>query len=119
MESLANPTAAPTHLTRGGTAMGNRAEVPQTSAKSRAASEPAQVKGADELEKERLALERDRLRLERQKTAIDARLQRRELSARREKGWLEALASPLPLAIVGGFITLMTTIVTNFVTDTI
>src|SRR5262245_34440087 len=74
------------HISPGGTAMGNRAEVPQTGAKSRAASEPVQVKGADELEKERLALERDRLRLERQKTAIDARLQRRELSARREKG---------------------------------
>src|SRR5262245_49052520 len=95
--------------------MGNSAEVPPSRAKTSAT--PAQD-GADGLEMERLALEREKLRLERQKTAIDARLRRRELSARRDKGWLETLASPLPLAIVGGFITLMTTIVTNFISQT-
>ena len=97
--------------------MGNSAKVPPSGANTSATREPA-GDGADGLEMERLALEREKLLLERQKTAIDARLRRRELSARRDKGWLETLASPLPLAIVGGFITLMTTIVTNFLTQT-
>jgi hypothetical protein len=97
--------------------MGNSAKVPPSGAKTSATREPA-GDGADGLEMERLALEREKLLLERQKTGIDARLRRRELSARRDKGWLETLASPLPLAIVGGFITLMTTIVTNFLTQT-
>jgi len=69
--------------------------------------------GPGELEPERLAIERERLRTERQKLAVEFRLKRRELTAGQTKGWKELLANPLTLAVVGGFITLMTTIVSN------
>jgi hypothetical protein len=69
------------------------------------------------LERERLALERERLRSDRQKAALEFRIRRRELSAQlagpSRKDWRELLANPFTLAIVGGFVTLMTTIVTN------
>lgn len=65
------------------------------------------------LEAERFSLERERLRLERQKLAIEVRLKRRDLTERRNKSWKELFANPLALVIVGGFITLMTTIITT------
>jgi V8-like Glu-specific endopeptidase len=67
----------------------------------------------DALERERLSLERERLRVERQKLALEFRLKRRELGERGDKSWKELLANPLMLAIAGGFLTLMTTIVTT------
>jgi Trypsin len=67
-------------------------------------------------EKEQIALEWQRLRFDRQKQAMEFRLKRRELAARPSKTLMEMLANPLTLAIVGGFITLMTTIVTNHLT---
>ena len=68
---------------------------------------------ADGLEIERLSLERDRLKLERQKLSIEVRFKRRELVERQGKSFKELLANPLSLAIVGGFITLMTTVITT------
>jgi hypothetical protein len=67
----------------------------------------------DGIEEQRLALEQDRLRFERKKVAMEFRLKRSELTARRGKEWKELVASPLTLAIVGGFITVMTTIISN------
>jgi hypothetical protein len=72
----------------------------------------------DGLELERLSLEREKLRFERQKLAVDAILKRRELAGRQNKSWKDLLANPLALAIVGGFITVMTTIVTTSYTAT-
>ncbi len=69
------------------------------------------------LEAERLALERERLRLDRQKTAVDFRLRRQELSTRQHKSWLELISNPLTVAIVAGFLILMTTIVTSYYTQ--
>jgi hypothetical protein len=66
--------------------------------------------------REQNALEWQRLRFDRQKQAMEFRLKRRELATRPSKTLMELLANPLTLAIVGGFITLMTTIVTNHLT---
>ncbi len=57
-----------------------------------------------------------KLRLERTKLAIETRLKRRELNANPEKTWRAALSNPLVLAIVGGSLTLLTSMVTNFLT---
>lgn len=65
------------------------------------------------IEEQRLALERERLRFDRKKVAMEFRLKRNELTTHRGKQWKELIASPLTLAIVGGFITVMTTIVSN------
>lgn len=65
------------------------------------------------LEVERLRLEYERLRLDRQKLAVETRLKRRELLQSQNKIFKDLLANPLSLAIVGGFITLMTSIVTT------
>jgi hypothetical protein len=62
---------------------------------------------------EQTEIERERLRFERQKLAIEIRLKRKELLQQPGKGWKELLVNPLMLAVVGGFITLMTTIVSN------
>jgi len=55
----------------------------------------------------------DLLRFERQKVAIEILLKRQELAANRGKGWKDIVGNPLVLAIVGGFVTVMTTIVAN------
>src|SRR5215472_14401473 len=65
-------------------------------------------------EHERLRLERDKLRFERQKFAAELRLKRREHALPRSTWLKEVLANPLALAIVGGFLTLMTGIATTF-----
>src|SRR5437660_2628062 len=65
----------------------------------------------DSLDRERLLLERERLKFERQKLAIDALLKRRELAGR-SGPFKDLLANPLALAVVGGFVTLMTTTIT-------
>jgi lysozyme family protein len=64
-----------------------------------------------ELEERRLALEFERLKVERQRAGIELRLKRRELKTASTKGWANLL--PLPL-IVGGVITLITSIVTSY-----
>ncbi len=69
----------------------------------------------DAIERERLALERERLHAERQKLALELRLKRRELAERGNKSWKELVANPLMLAIAGGFLTLMTTIVSTHI----
>ena len=69
------------------------------------------------LDVERLSLERERLKLERQKLAVEVRLKKRELADRRRKPFKDLLAKPLALAIAGGFITLMTSIVTTSYTS--
>jgi hypothetical protein len=76
-------------------------------------ADPVQNPGTNDLDRQRLLLERQRLRTERQKLALELRVKRQELSERRNKTWKELLANPLALAIVGGFITLMTTIVST------
>ena len=67
----------------------------------------------DQLDERRLTLEFERLRFERQKTGIELRLERRELAVAPKKIWVDLLSNPLTLAIVGGFITLMTTTVAS------
>jgi V8-like Glu-specific endopeptidase len=69
--------------------------------------------GDNNLEEQRLALDRERLRFERSRAAMEFRLKRNELAINRGREWKELLASPLTLAIVGGFITLMSSIVLN------
>jgi hypothetical protein len=78
------------------------------------AAEPESNRG--ELEARRLALEFERLKFDRQKAAIELRLKRREAGAAPKKSWVDLLGNPLTLAIVGGFITLMTTTVTGHFT---
>src|SRR6266496_382885 len=68
------------------------------------------------IEEKRVALDWERLRFERKKAAMEFRLKRNELADHRGKGWKELLASPFTLAIVGGFITVMSTIVSNHLT---
>lgn len=68
-----------------------------------------------QLEERRLALEFERLRLERQKASVELHLRRRELKAAKQKAWKEFFVNPLMLAIVGGFVTLMTTTIANSV----
>jgi lysozyme family protein len=69
--------------------------------------------GSGHLEERRLALELERLRFERQKAGMELRLRRRELAAAKTRGWRDLFANPLTLAIVGGFVTLMTTTITG------
>jgi hypothetical protein len=67
----------------------------------------------DRLEERRLELEFERLKFDRQKVSTELLLKRRELNAAKNKEWKDILANPLTLAIVGGFITLMTTTITG------
>ena len=86
-----------------------------------------------QLEERRLALEFERLRFERQKMAAELRLRRRDakvsggnalagkaqggnaLAGKAQGGnaWKDIFSNPLTLAIVGGFLTLMTTTITS------
>jgi V8-like Glu-specific endopeptidase len=66
-----------------------------------------------ELAKDRFALEQERLRFERQKLAIESRLKRRELDDERRRSRTKLFANPLALAVIGGFLTLITTIIAN------
>jgi hypothetical protein len=62
-------------------------------------------------------LEWARLRFERQKFALETRAKRREWVEQRDKSmWKSLLANPLSVAVVGGILTLMTSIVTSFLT---
>jgi hypothetical protein len=67
----------------------------------------------ESLEHERLRLERDKLRFERQKFAAELRLKRSQLAPPKSTLLKEVFANPLALAIVGGFLTLMTGIATT------
>ncbi len=62
------------------------------------------------------ALEIDRLRLERSKLAIETRLKRKEVAAHSQPPSKSALSNPLVLAVLGGSLTLLTSIVTNGLT---
>jgi len=62
--------------------------------------------------KEKLELEK--VRLERSKLSLDVRLKKKELESHATKTWRVALSNPLILAIVGGSLTLVTSIITNF-----
>jgi hypothetical protein len=67
-----------------------------------------------DIEADRRNFEYERLRLERQKLAIETRLKRREfLKSQKSTLFKDLFANPFSLAIVGGFITIMTSIVTN------
>jgi hypothetical protein len=72
----------------------------------------------NEVESERLKLEVKRLAFERTKLAIETRQQRRGERARGTKSLKESLSNPLVLAIAGGSLTLITSIVTNYLTAT-
>jgi lysozyme family protein len=73
-----------------------------------------EVKSSQEqLDERRLALEFEQLKFERQKAGIELRLKRRELVVAPKKRWVDLLSNPLTLAIVGGFITIMTTTVSS------
>jgi hypothetical protein len=62
-----------------------------------------------------LALEWDRLRFERQKYALEVRLKRREFREKEHKNlWQDLLTNPVTIAIVGGLITVITALVTNY-----
>jgi hypothetical protein len=68
----------------------------------------------DEATKEKLVLERERLRFERKKFAVEIALKRREAKAPKTGARLMTLLSnPLSLAVVGGFITVMTSVLTT------
>jgi hypothetical protein len=71
-----------------------------------------------DLDEKRLALDWARLRADRQKTAIELALRRKELAHTTGRNYFEVLANPFMLAIVGGFITLMTGIVTSHYSTT-
>ena len=45
---------------------------------------------------------------------MELRLRRRELEASTGKAWKELVTNPLMLAVAGGFLTLMTTRITNY-----
>jgi hypothetical protein len=63
------------------------------------------------------SLDLARLKFERQKFALEMRLKRRELSDQRGQSvWRTLFANPLSVAIVGGILTLMTSVVTSFLT---
>jgi hypothetical protein len=62
----------------------------------------------DQFDEHRLALE-----FERQKAGIELGLKRRELTVAPKKWRMDLFGNPLTLAIVGGFITLMTTTVAS------
>jgi hypothetical protein len=64
-----------------------------------------------------LALEWEKLRFEQRKYALEVRSRRRELEKDKNRSVLNAMiGNPLTLAIVGGFVTLLTTIVSNYFT---
>jgi hypothetical protein len=64
-----------------------------------------------------LALEWEKLRFEQRKYALEVRFRRRELEKDKNRSVLKAMiGNPLTLAIVGGFVTLLTTIVSNYFT---
>jgi hypothetical protein len=73
-------------------------------------SSPSEKQGP---EAEHLRLEFERLRLDRQRLAIETRLKRQELRQSGSKAFKDLLANPFSLAILGGFITIMTSIVTS------
>lgn len=64
-------------------------------------------------EGQRLAAEWARLRSERRKFALESYLRRKEPGKDTTRPWKDIFASPVTLAIVGGFITLMTNIISN------
>jgi hypothetical protein len=66
-----------------------------------------------DVERMKTLLNADRLRLERSKLAIETRLRRRELSGHAQKAGNALFANPLILAIIGGSLTLLTSVVTN------
>lgn len=78
--------------------------------------QPSDTSGDRDIEKEKLALDWERLRFDRKKAAMEYRLKRNELAGARGKEFKELLGNPFALAIVGGFITVMTTIVSNHLT---
>jgi hypothetical protein len=61
----------------------------------------------------REALLQQRLHFERQRLALDIRLKRRQLQTPRKTDFRNLFANPIALAIVGGFLTLITSIVSN------
>lgn len=67
----------------------------------------------DPLGPEKIAIERIRLRTERQRLVVETLLKRRELGERGKKSWREVFANPLMLAVVGGLLTVITTLVTS------
>lgn len=72
----------------------------------------------ESVEARRLRFDHERLRLERQKLGIETRLKRRELKNQRNTIFRDLFANPFSLAIVGGFITIMTTIIASSNTAT-
>lgn len=62
-------------------------------------------------------IELENIKLERSKLALDVRIKRKELNARQSDTWKHTFANPLVLAIVGGSLTLLTSVVTNYLTD--
>lgn len=72
----------------------------------------------DQIEAEKLKLEFRRLAFDRTKLAIETRHKRREDRAHSTKSLKESLSNPLILAIVGGALTLFTSIITNYLTGT-
>ena len=78
--------------------------------------EAGETSGERETQKERLTLDWERLRSDRKKAALEFRLKREELAGARDKEWKELLANPFTLAIVDGFITVMSTIISNHLT---
>ncbi|WP_167858659.1 trypsin-like serine peptidase [Methylobacterium nonmethylotrophicum] len=77
-------------------------------------SEDDEAPQSTDLARDRLALERERLKFERQKLSIEVLQKRRDSIQAKRKPFGSALANPLTLAIAGGFISLMTTIISGY-----
>jgi hypothetical protein len=79
---------------------------------------PSKALDPSTVESEKLRLEFERLDFERARLAIETRLKRREERAQGTKSIKGTLTNPLVLAIAGGSLTLLTSIVTNYLTTT-
>lgn len=69
--------------------------------------------GTTSIDRDRVALDRERLRFERQKLAVEIREKRRQRIFVKKSFFKDLMANPVALAIVGGFVTLMTGIDTS------
>ncbi len=63
-----------------------------------------------DLERERLNLEIERLKFERQKFSVETLLRKREDQPKKTNTFRDIVSNPIVLAVVGGFVTLMTSI---------
>lgn len=81
-------------------------------------TQDAQSPAPDSAAAVKAKLELEAARLERSKLALETHIKRRELRAHVTKSWRDVFANPLVLAIAGGSISLLTSVVTNYLSST-